>query len=114
MSENHRENIVRELNAMNRICHAIQELTLAERRRCLQWAWEALVLAQDAPAPEPVAWEYYYKTKGCSAKNAHDPDCICWHKEGTGPYDNERHDSTSSPVIWRLLTSPHQQQVVEP
>lgn len=29
--------------------------------------------------------QYYYKVEGCPAKNADQPNCICWHDEGTGP-----------------------------
>ena len=39
-------------------------------------------------APQPDLTEkrqYYFKNSNCKASSAHDPDCICWHDEGTGP-----------------------------
>lgn len=31
--------------------------------------------------------QYYYKTNGCSATEASDPECVCWHDEGTESLD---------------------------
>lgn len=28
---------------------------------------------------------YYSKVNGCSTNDSSDKNCICWHKEGTGP-----------------------------
>lgn len=33
-------------------------------------------------------YEYFYKNDHCKAADAHAGDCICWHKQGTGPYSN--------------------------
>ncbi len=30
--------------------------------------------------------QYFYKQDGCKAIDAKDPQCICWHDEGTGRY----------------------------
>lgn len=44
--------------------------------------------------------QYYFRVSECKAKSATDPDCICWHDEGTGPFDNERHDRNDF-LEWR-------------
>jgi len=52
---------------------------------------------------KPVAWQYYYKVDGCKANDADADDCICWHPEGLGPNQKERHDSDTPLVLWRKL-----------
>lgn len=32
-----------------------------------------------------LVMQYYYHSNYCQAKTAFEPDCICWHDEGTGP-----------------------------
>ena len=49
-----------------------------------------------------LEFQYYYKQTGCKASTAEDSDCICWHNEGTGPYKDERHDSKTPFVSWRI------------
>ena len=50
-----------------------------------------------------VAYQYYYKVDGCKANDADADDCICWHPEGLGPNQKERHDSDTPLVLWRKL-----------
>jgi hypothetical protein len=38
----------------------------------------------EAEKPRKIR-QYYFRMSDCRAKEAHDPDCICWHDEGTGP-----------------------------
>ena len=52
------------------------------------------------PKPESK-WQYYYRTNTCPAKNSTDPNCVCWHDEGTGPYKDQRHDDLTPLVRWR-------------
>lgn len=40
---------------------------------------------QLAKAEQRVVSQYYFKNNSCKAESANDPDCICWHDEGTGP-----------------------------
>lgn len=49
-----------------------------------------------------LEFQYFYKQDGCKAKNAEDTDCICWHKEGAGPYKDDRHDADIPLVDWRI------------
>jgi hypothetical protein len=44
-----------------------------------------------------VRRQYYYRTTGCTATDATDPACICWHDEGTGP----RADADPGLLEWR-------------
>lgn len=46
--------------------------------------------------------QYYYKNNWCEAANAHAPDCICWHDEGTGPFSKETCESNTSNRQWRI------------
>jgi hypothetical protein len=46
-------------------------------------------------------WEYYYRVTECKAKQATDSDCICWHQECEGPFDNARHDEPEPFLEWR-------------
>jgi hypothetical protein len=41
--------------------------------------------------------QYYYKVNDCKATDARDPDCICWHDEGTGPLST----GNFKPIEWR-------------
>lgn len=50
-------------------------------------------------------YQYYYKRNECPAKEATDSNCICWHDEGTGPYDNTRHDDEAQFLEWRAKPS---------
>jgi hypothetical protein len=52
---------------------------------------------------KPVVYQYYYKVDGCEANDAYANDCICWHPEGFGPNQKERHDSDTPLVMWRKL-----------
>ena len=47
-------------------------------------------------------FQYYYRTSECRASDADDKMCICWHEEGTGPFENERHNSEVQIVCWRV------------
>lgn len=29
--------------------------------------------------------QYFYRVNSCTVSDSSDPDCICWHDEGTGP-----------------------------
>ena len=49
-----------------------------------------------------LEFEYYYRTDGCSAKNARSAECVCWHNEGAGPYKDQRHDDDTPLVEWRI------------
>lgn len=40
--------------------------------------------------------QYYYRTDRCQAKSSHDPECICWYDEKTGPYPEAR----EFPAVW--------------
>lgn len=50
-------------------------------------------------------YQYYFRRDECPAKNASDSDCICWHDEGTGIYDNARHDDPPF-LEWRPMPDP--------
>ena len=41
------------------------------------------------PQGEPSTRQYYYRNSTCKALTSNDPDCICWHDEGAGPYPKE-------------------------
>lgn len=56
-------------------------------------------------AKKKLEFQYYYKQDGCKADSATDKDCICWHDEGTGPYEDERHDAEVPLVDWRIKPS---------
>lgn len=53
-----------------------------------------------------VAWEYYYRVDECNAESAHDPNCICWHPEGSGHFKDAKHDESSPILGWRRTTHP--------
>lgn len=88
--------------------------------------WFRTVLLASTPAPaqqEPIEgcdqhWSYYFKVMGCKAKTAQDGDCICWHTEGTGPFDMVRHDDADQFLEWRESPSsapaPAQQEPATP
>lgn len=48
----------------------------------------------------PATRQYYYRKDGCKAYATTDPDCICWHDEGTGPLFNNPM-TTTEPSSWR-------------
>lgn len=48
-----------------------------------------------------MEYQYYYRKPGCPAQDGFDADCICWHDEGGGPFENERHDDEIQTVAWR-------------
>lgn len=50
-------------------------------------------------------WSYYFRVTECKAKTSRDGDCICWHTEGTGPFDMVRHDDADQFLEWRESTS---------
>lgn len=56
------------------------------------------------PAEVPDKWEYYYRDSDCPAADSGDPDCICWHDEGRGPYNNARHHDEDTFLVWRSWT----------
>ncbi len=43
--------------------------------------------------------KYYFKDNACKAQFASEPDCICWHDEGTGPLSAE--EQASGILNWR-------------
>lgn len=43
--------------------------------------------------------QYYFKDNKCQTQSAGDKDCICWHDEGTGPYEDPIFDR--SKLLWR-------------
>lgn len=50
-------------------------------------------------------WEYFYKNDKCPANSRYCHDCICWHKEGTGPIHYARHDDmVTNMSVWRKTT----------
>lgn len=52
------------------------------------------------PAPVAVVErQYYYRMDACKVNDSADPDCKCWHDEGTGPLFNKF--STIEPKSWR-------------
>lgn len=50
--------------------------------------------------------QYYYKRNSCQASHSHDPDCICWHNEGSGPLSSVKQgqdcETTGVKLTWRL------------
>lgn len=46
--------------------------------------------------------QYYCKVNACRASFASDPECICWHDEGTGPLSPEEQKDASN---WRDVGS---------
>lgn len=48
-----------------------------------------------------VIRQYYFKNNSCKAESAHDPDCICWHDEGTGPMSPLLDGTYLVPMTWR-------------
>jgi len=46
----------------------------------------------------PISRQYYYRMAGCKAEQPRDPECICWHDEGTDCLDS-RAMNFLSPVI---------------
>lgn len=54
------------------------------------------------PRKRKLGFEYYYRSDGCKAVDAEAPDCTCWHAEGSGPWPNERHDSETPFLNWRI------------
>ena len=50
-------------------------------------------------------YQYYWHDDQCEANYAHEPNCICWHNEGSGPYKKEQHDSDIPLVDWRIKHS---------
>ena len=51
--------------------------------------------------PPDQRWIYYYRVMGCKAISPYDKECICWHAEGSGPFDNTRHDDPHPFLVWR-------------
>ena len=52
-----------------------------------------------------MVYQYFYKNNDCQANTADDPNCICWHDEGTGPLHYKRHDDPDASVKnWRNMT----------
>jgi len=49
-------------------------------------------------------FQYYYRVTECKAKTAEDSECICWHDEGSGPFDNARNDDVDKFLDWRQTT----------
>lgn len=54
--------------------------------------------------------QYYYNVIACRAIHATDPDCICWHDEGTGPLANHPEHQRE----WRVSPSPAHAGICEP
>ena len=54
-----------------------------------------------AKAEQRVVRQYYFKDNSCKAESAHDPDCICWHDEGTGPMQPLLDGTYLVPMTWR-------------
>lgn len=56
--------------------------------------------------------QYYFKKSRCTADNAGDDDCICWHDQGSGPLAHlSEYDSA---VRWRRKPCPQPEQEWEP
>jgi len=49
-----------------------------------------------------IKYQYYHMNDYCKARKTGDPDCICWHDEGTGPEKTLHYTTISSPVKWRI------------
>ena len=48
--------------------------------------------------------QYYYRTSGCQALDSKDPQCTCWHDQGTGPFSDIKEGDTwriGTPFAWR-------------
>lgn len=45
--------------------------------------------------------QYFYKNEACPALTANEPNCICWHNEGTGPYSHV--DAKFADLQWREI-----------
>lgn len=72
-----------------------------------------LLEANKQQEAEPGSWQYFHFDRACPSASAKNSNCICWHDEGTGPMENEKH-SVSSTVEWRESPKPSAQpQVTE-
>ena len=58
-------------------------------------------LTDELGAGAGARWRYYYRVNECKAKDANAADCVCWHDEGGGPFDNARHDDAYPILEWR-------------
>lgn len=56
---------------------------------------------QLSTAEQRVVRQYYFKNNSCKAESAHDPDCICWHDEGTGPMQPLPDGTYPVQMTWR-------------
>jgi hypothetical protein len=46
--------------------------------------------------------QYYYRNEDCSAADQHQPDCTCWHDQGTGPYPSAYPADPGTTLSWRV------------
>lgn len=53
-------------------------------------------------------WQYYYRSIECTAADSSDPNCVCWHDEGRGPYNNASHDDEDTFLTWRYVANSYQ------
>ena len=75
---------------------AVAQEQLAIRTQEFDAAWRRL-----AKAEQRVVRQYYFKNNSCKAESSHDPDCICWHDEGTGPMQPLLDGTYLVPMTWR-------------
>lgn len=75
--------------------------------RQLAGVLRTMLASTPAPAQQETSegcdphWSYYFRVTECKAKTSRDGDCICWHTEGTGPFDMVRHDDADQFLEWR-------------
>ncbi len=69
--------------------HAIEQLFLK--------VFGAVPVYPDPAPTERPTRQYYYSNEDCTACSMDDPNCICWHDEGTGPLAND----PASVMTWR-------------
>lgn len=64
------------------------------------------IAARAIGLPEAVR-QYYYRSDACKVDDTKDPECKCWHDEGTGPLFNNPM-TTIQPKTWRIKpAAPH-------
>ena len=55
-----------------------------------------------------LEYQYYNSHVECESKTAFHKDCKCWHDEGTGPYENLKHDGVEGDFLaWRIKSKKH-------
>lgn len=58
--------------------------SVAEAFERWQSRWQSMEAIAPLKVSAPVR-QYYYQSNTCTALDTKDPNCTCWHDEGTGP-----------------------------